>query len=692
MGIVFALITLGDKNSSIDDVVRAQGAPLVTVFSDDFSTDPNTSGKWRIVNRFAGDLDKEVVWDLDAKTAFLTKASDAKAGVMVADYQLTSKLWEATFRFRAGGGEDPLFLGEGFVFHFYKNVDTYLTHRPMAAGALGFEGVPPGDSTCAQGVNCVLIEGYGIAFDAFPNGTPMIQVIKNRADPGAVLHQVGDTRVLDNAWHDARISFNDGMLSVAIDGGNVFSHTIASMDYAFSGIAFSAATGLADQNHVIDDFVLRAVPVPTPTPTSVYFKQGNPPFPPTDTIPDPIWEDDEYDHAIALGNSCDGGTRMRHCGCVVTSAAMLLLYHQIAILPNGEAITPRTLNNYLKSPVPLKPDLSPYVTRGFTKGQLDWLYLAALSNEIHEFTMESSPKIEYTGEVTTTLALQTEVDSDRPAFVKVGNLDSHYVLARRYTGTTFEISDPGAWLPDRSTLAAAPYNNMLKLARTYAKTNSDFSGISVVSSNPVHLLIVDPIGRRTGYDFNTGLKVLDIPLSEYVLEETYADTTGEYAPDSSMNGQNTLIVRKPLPGSYALEIYAQPDADYFVAIRGFDRDGSQAPAVLRGTATMATTQVTFDYDSHPGSTILQLQDQVLESVGGSALGSISLSPSAAINRGRTVSSPTVHHAASADAPQPPTGVSISWAYLALLAVIVLIVSACTLRRGAPSSQSNLNDS
>ena len=46
--------------------VNPDGPPLTLVFSDDFSTDPNTNGRWTI-HRYAGDRSTEAAWDSAAR-------------------------------------------------------------------------------------------------------------------------------------------------------------------------------------------------------------------------------------------------------------------------------------------------------------------------------------------------------------------------------------------------------------------------------------------------------------------------------------------------------------------------------------------------------------------------------------------------------------------------------------------------
>jgi len=52
----------------------------VFIFFDNFSSDPNTNGKW-VVYRYAGDASNEFVWDSTNRRVYLTKAT-SNLGVM----------------------------------------------------------------------------------------------------------------------------------------------------------------------------------------------------------------------------------------------------------------------------------------------------------------------------------------------------------------------------------------------------------------------------------------------------------------------------------------------------------------------------------------------------------------------------------------------------------------------------------
>lgn len=228
------------------DFFEINGA-CATSFSDDFSVNPNISGKW-FIYRSADDASNEGSWDSIEQTLYLTRAAQWKAIAMFANFELTSSHWEAQFRYREGGGSGA----DGLVFMFYKNKSPYT---PGAGGFLGFQ---PWD-------NLTGISGYGIEFDNWQNVAGDHGIVDPSGNHIALINDsvnnhvkyVNDPRTEDNIWHNTRVRFENGHVVVSVDNGVVLDHQLPNVDYTYSGVGFSSATGNATNNHVIDDFVLQ---------------------------------------------------------------------------------------------------------------------------------------------------------------------------------------------------------------------------------------------------------------------------------------------------------------------------------------------------------------------------------------------------------------------------------------------------
>ncbi len=252
------IVVLAVLSTALGPIVRppvAAQSTLTEVFSDNFSSDPNTNGKWTVFRNSPSDTDNEISWDAAAQALYLTRAVPDRGVAVFANYQLTAKQWEAQFKYRAGGGSG----GDGLVFMFYKNIVPYgQPGIPGVGGTLGFQA-----DGCSSN-----IAGYGIEFDSYQNsecGEPPakhIAVIKDTISNHLTF--VSDPRTADDTWHNALVQFDNGRVVVQIDGGVVIDFTITNPDYTFSGVGFGAGTGLATNNHIIDDFVLRVGEGETP--------------------------------------------------------------------------------------------------------------------------------------------------------------------------------------------------------------------------------------------------------------------------------------------------------------------------------------------------------------------------------------------------------------------------------------------
>lgn len=233
--------------SNADTTHNPDASPLTLVFSDDFSTDPNTNGQWTI-HRNGSNPNTEAVWDSKRQVWGLTRAHDAGgAGVAVfANYDLTATSWTAEFRYRAdklGGLQGG---GDGFVFIFYKNKAAYGT--PALGAQKGFE--------LSDGTD---VKGYGLQFDNYiegcdPSRTDYFAVIQDNVCSflgGREFDWIGNS-----TWHFVQIAFTDGAIRVSIDRKTVFDTQLTNPDYSYSGVGFSAGTGAAYGDYQVDDFRL----------------------------------------------------------------------------------------------------------------------------------------------------------------------------------------------------------------------------------------------------------------------------------------------------------------------------------------------------------------------------------------------------------------------------------------------------
>jgi hypothetical protein len=221
------------------------------VFSDEFSTDPNSNGNWTVF-RAQNDPTREGYWDPTQQVWYLTTQSGGLATAAFANYELTATSWKVDFKYlvdhgRRGGGD-------GFVFMFYKDKSAYeIQHpRPAAGQYMAFQTTNPDYSNNP-------VPGYGLEFDTFYNALcdPLsenyIAIVQDVICESAQVYRPFN-KIDDDIWHSVEFTFKNGHLACTIDGSTVLRATISDPDYSHTGIGFGAGTGNAVADQVIDDF------------------------------------------------------------------------------------------------------------------------------------------------------------------------------------------------------------------------------------------------------------------------------------------------------------------------------------------------------------------------------------------------------------------------------------------------------
>lgn len=232
-------ILLSITSHPIPPTSTLQTESAAAVFSDSFTTNPNTNGLWSIY-RYDTDTTNQCNWDSTSRTVYITRAVGGKACAMFANYNLTATSWTSRFRYKAGGGTGA----DGFVFIFYKSIP----YVPGQGGNLGF-----------QHVASAPIPGYGIEFDGWQNSydpSPNHIAILDSGTDNHISPIINDSRTEDNTWHKAIIKFINGRVIISVDEGIILDYTISNPNYTYSKIGFSAATGGQTNNYILDYFSL----------------------------------------------------------------------------------------------------------------------------------------------------------------------------------------------------------------------------------------------------------------------------------------------------------------------------------------------------------------------------------------------------------------------------------------------------
>lgn len=79
------------------------------------------------------------------------------------------------------------------------------------------------------------------------------------------------------------------------------------------------------------------------------------------------------------------------------------------------------------------------------------------------------------------------------------------------------------------------------------------------------LLLIDPQGRKTGYDLKINKVLTQIPHSSYESESIDDDVSGALGPETKI-----IDIQIPIDGEYILLVIGRETGKYDLEIRGYD--------------------------------------------------------------------------------------------------------------------------
>jgi hypothetical protein len=299
-----------------------------------------------------------------------------------------------------------------------------------------------------------------------------------------------------------------------------------------------------------------------------YFSQNDNPWGPT-----------EYDHSSRLLNT----PTIDRWGCAMTSAAMVLRYHGITNFGSeyeNKNIDPQTLNEWLKNK-------GGYLYGVGSKGPyaiLDWNKISELSG-----ILEDIGKAPYALEHTRSDGAQQDnlikdfiLNKKNPVILGVTNsqTDGHFIVATGIEDTTWDINDPEWNYP---TLAS--FNNSYYQADYYSPSHTDLSYIVGVINPDVHMLFVDPNGKKTGkiFEKNQWVDYNEIPNAVYDFERPISNPDSNGRKEELGTGVNEFLLPKPLEGNYKIIISSSdPNSLYTLNTDLFQKDATDSAQKITG--------------------------------------------------------------------------------------------------------------
>ncbi|MGH2626892.1 MAG: hypothetical protein ACRDHY_09610, partial [Anaerolineales bacterium] len=138
---------------------------------------------------------------------------------------------------------------------------------------------------------------------------------------------------------------------------------------------------------------------------------------------DTRWASQEYararDNEFRAQNLC--GSTIAQCGCAMTSVATVMSLFQVATMPDGQALTPEQLNNWMN--IGAKRTQRGWVSQGYIYGDVIWAAANQLSAEIAR-ARPGTPTVRFRG---------------------IGNGSEQQIRAELAAGRPIILEVPGLW-------------------------------------------------------------------------------------------------------------------------------------------------------------------------------------------------------------------------------------------------------
>jgi hypothetical protein len=298
----------------------------------------------------------------------------------------------------------------------------------------------------------------------------------------------------------------------------------------------------------------------------------------------PLWKSDMY--AGGAQDKLDCGKTLESCGCATTSTAMILKYLGAIKSPSGEETSPQALNNYFKNGQ--KCTSTGCISNGYAFGAVRWAAVEQYASEA--FKKYGTQKIEWVDRTTPSIeSIKSEINKNNPVALQSPD-KKHWFVGYGVKQDNILIRDP---LFARDKFSDPAYQNKASAMVRFKKTNSDFRLVQVISAPGQRMLVVDPLGRKVGYNNQTKEIINEIPQATYHFEE-FIDKSSQSISDRTSQAQQTqqnksgvwiATIRLPELGEYNVDVDdSQANKKFAVAIYSSNKAGDLLYDLEEGTA------------------------------------------------------------------------------------------------------------
>ncbi|OGY59615.1 MAG: hypothetical protein A3B23_00650 [Candidatus Colwellbacteria bacterium RIFCSPLOWO2_01_FULL_48_10] len=294
------------------------------------------------------------------------------------------------------------------------------------------------------------------------------------------------------------------------------------------------------------------------------------------------------DGSLSLyGYGC--GSTIGECGCYITSLVMMFQFYGlnhdidgIARGPNGELITPKTLNDWLTTN-------NYYAVDGGLKADI----------AVKDYTKISPDKSQVSLVWDSSANINTDVGISNPLVAAVSG-SSHFIVVSGKLGSTYTIRDPWWYrtnyltqaVPDPTSTTEHNYANVTSSLRklTYNPNGITYNSIESDIASPAELLATDPDGLRLGKDPATDITYNEIPDGQYFEE---AIRSADEGGDLISHYPKRLIIPNPKNGDYSIKVTGTGEGAY--TLNNIVSDDSNHEQTFNGNTNSG---VSADYSIH----------------------------------------------------------------------------------------------
>ncbi len=264
-------------------------------------------------------------------------------------------------------------------------------------------------------------------------------------------------------------------------------------------------------------------------------------------------------------NPC--GLTVAECGCALASMSMLGHSYGIATDINGDEVNPGNMNAWLEE------------NGGYTPlGGLWWSKaLAYMGKEDGDgYKSKLSLLSEQISDVDGFLA------QDKPVIAFNESKGHYFVLTEKNENGSYDVRDPYWYMTQTTNDTKDTVNNVqdynndidkVKLFEYHDQPQKLADALEIHLASPAELLLTDSEGRRTGYDFETGEVLQEIPGSSYDQTSAIYTTTGI---ESNPHFEKVLLVDDTQDDVYTLEVIGTGEGEYTLSTLTINEGGSFA--------------------------------------------------------------------------------------------------------------------